>query len=61
MITLDQGVVDEPGVTPKPGVSNTRNIAAGDNIINFLLLEDGSFVLQEDGASRFKLEHTSIE
>jgi hypothetical protein len=56
MITLDQGVVDEPGVTPKQGVSDSRSIAAGDNMIVFLLLENGGFFVQEDGTSRLKLE-----
>lgn len=56
MITLDEGVTDEKGVTQKSGVSDTRSIAAGDNLVVFLLLEDGGFFLQEDGVSRIKLE-----
>lgn len=60
MITLDQGVVDEPGVTPKKGVSDTRSIVAGDNIIDFLLLQNGEFFLKEDG-SRLKLERFGVD
>lgn len=59
-ITLDQGVADEPGVTPKQGVSDTRSITVGDNLVVFLLLEDGSFLLQEDGVSRVKQEKLEL-
>lgn len=55
MITLDRSVVDEPGVTPKQGVSDTRSIVMGDNQIFYILLEDGGFLLQEDG-SKLKTE-----
>jgi hypothetical protein len=57
MITLDEGVVDEKGVTQKPGVSPTRSIFPNDNIIKFLLLENGDFLIQE-GGDRLKLEKT---
>lgn len=55
-LSLDEGVTDEQGVTPKQGVSDTRSIVAGDNLVVFLLKEDGGFFLQQDGLSRIKQE-----
>lgn len=55
-VTEGVGVTDEIGVVDGVGVSFGKEQPADSSLINFLLLEDASFFLQEDGVSRFKLE-----
>lgn len=55
-ITEGIGITDEVGVVDGIGVSFGREVSANDNLIDFLLLESGDFLVQEDGLSRFKLE-----